>query len=121
MIDLILRGPPWTEEEWQAILDYCAGDVYALERLLAGDACLIIDLPRALFRGRYMGNLAVVENYGVPIDVPAITLVQKHWTDIQDELIAEIDADYGVYRRSYIQGGTLRGLSRTQQHSVAAS
>ena len=96
MIDLILRGPPWTEEEWQAILDYCAGDVYALERLLPA-MLPFIDLPRALFRGRYMGNLGVVENYGVPIDIPTITLVQKHWTNIQDELIAEIDADYGVY------------------------
>ena len=55
MIDLILRGPPWTEEEWQAILDYCAGDVYALERLLPA-MLPYIDLPRALFRGRYMGN-----------------------------------------------------------------
>ena len=96
MINLILRGPPWTEEEWQAILDYCAGDVYALERLLPA-MLPFIDLPRALFRGRYMGNLAVVESYGVPIDIPTITLAQKHWIDIQDELIADIDVDYGVY------------------------
>ena len=26
-----------------------------------------------------------------------ISLARKHWTDIQDELIAEIDADYGVF------------------------
>jgi DNA polymerase I len=96
MIELILRGPPWTEEEWQAILDYCAGDVGALERLLPA-MLPYIDLPRALFRGRYMGALAVVENYGVPLDVPRISLAQKHWTDIQDDLIAEIDADYGVF------------------------
>jgi DNA polymerase I len=96
MIDLILRGPPWTEEEWQAILDYCAGDVYALERRLPV-MLPHIDLPRALLRGRYMGNLAVVESHGVPIDVPLMSLTRKHWTDIQDELIAKIDADYGVY------------------------
>jgi DNA polymerase-1 len=96
MIDLILRGPPWTEEEWQAILDYCAGDVYALERLLPA-MLPYIDLPRALFRGRYMGNLAVVENFGVPVDVALLSLAREHWTDIQDDLIAEIDADYGVY------------------------
>jgi DNA polymerase-1 len=96
MIDLILRGPPWTEEEWQAILDYCAGDVYALERLLRA-MLPYIDLPRALFRGRYMGNAAAAENFGVPLDVPTISLAQKHWTDTQDDLIAEIDADYGVF------------------------
>ena len=31
---LVLRGPPWTEDERVAILDYCEGDVEALERLL---------------------------------------------------------------------------------------
>ena len=44
-----------------AILDYCASDVYALERLLPA-LLPYIDLPRALLRGRYMGNLAAVEN-----------------------------------------------------------
>jgi DNA polymerase I len=34
MIDLILTGGPWSEQQRQDILDYCAGDVYALERLL---------------------------------------------------------------------------------------
>jgi hypothetical protein len=96
MRDLILAGGPWSEEQWQAILDYCASDVYALERLLPA-ILPYIDLPRALFRGRYMGNAAVVGNNGVPLDVPRISLAQKHWTDIQDDLIAEIDVDYGVF------------------------
>ena len=96
MIERILRGPPWSEEEWQAILDYCAGDVYALERLLPA-MLPYIDLPRALFRGRYMGNLAAVEGFGVPVDAALLSLARKHWTDIQDDLIAEIDADYGVF------------------------
>jgi DNA polymerase-1 len=30
MRDLILRGGPWSEEEWLAILDYCASDVTRL-------------------------------------------------------------------------------------------
>ena len=44
-----------------------------------------------------MGNLAVVESFGVPIDVEPLSLARKHWTDIQDDLIAEIDTDYGVF------------------------
>jgi DNA polymerase I len=103
MRDLILGGGPWSEEEWTAIMDYCASDVYALERLLPA-LLPHIDLPRALLRGRYMGNLAVVENYGVPIDVSLISLAKKHWEDIQDDLIAEIDADYGVYEgRAFVE------------------
>jgi DNA polymerase-1 len=48
---LILRGPPWSEEERFAILDYCEGDVRALERLLPA-MLPKIDLRRALLRGR---------------------------------------------------------------------
>jgi DNA polymerase I len=56
-----------------------------------------IDLPRALLRGRYMAAAAAMEFNGIPIDVPTLELLRKHWTDIQDDLIAEIDAGYGVY------------------------
>jgi DNA polymerase-1 len=78
------------------ILDYCESDVLALERLLTA-MWPKIDLPRALLRGRYMAAASAMEHNGVPIDVETLELFRRHWTDIQDELIAEIDADYGVY------------------------
>ena len=56
-----------------------------------------IDLPRALLRGRYMAAAAAMEWNGPPIDVPMLGLLRTYWTDIQDDLIAEIDADYGVF------------------------
>ena len=83
----------YTPEE---ILDYCESDVRALERLLPA-MLPNIDLPRALLRGRYMGAAAVMEYHGVPLDVATLRQIREHWTDIQDELIAEVDADYGVY------------------------
>ncbi|MGA9890863.1 MAG: hypothetical protein WBQ55_00500, partial [Xanthobacteraceae bacterium] len=49
---LILRGGPWSDAEWVAILDYCETDVEALARLLAA-MLPNIDLSRALLRGRY--------------------------------------------------------------------
>ena len=57
----------------QDILDYCEGDVAALERLLPA-MLPHIDLPRALFRGRYMAAAAAMEFNGVPIDVPTLEL-----------------------------------------------
>ena len=78
------------------ILDYCESDVLALERLLTA-MWPKIDLPRALLRGRYMAAASAMEHNGVPIDVETLELFRRQWTDIQDELIAEIDADYGVY------------------------
>src|SRR5262249_49607774 len=93
---LVLRGGPWSNQEREAILDYCESDVAALERLLPVMAPAL-DLPRALLRGRYMAAAAAMEFNGVPIDVPTLGLLRQHWTDIQDDLIATIDADYGVF------------------------
>jgi DNA polymerase family A len=88
----ILRGEPCCPE----FLDYCTTDTNALERLLP--AMLPgIDLPRALLRGRYMAAAAAMEFNGVPIDVPTLTALRRHWHDIQDQLIRAIDVDYGVF------------------------
>src|SRR6266404_2417452 len=63
---LVLRGGPWSVQEREAILNYCEGDVVALERLLAA-MLPRIDLPRALVRGRYMAAAAAMEHNGIPI------------------------------------------------------
>ena len=96
MVELILTGGPWTDEERHDIFDYCASDVDALARLLP-TMLPRIDLPRALLRGRYMAAASAMETNGVPIDVPTLTTLRAHWADIQDQLIADIDTDYGVY------------------------
>jgi DNA polymerase I len=96
MRSLVLRGGPWNSDERTAILNYCSGDVAALERLLPA-MLPRIDLPRALLRGRYMAAAAAMEHNGTPIDTETLGLLRLYWTDIQDDLIAEIDADYGVF------------------------
>jgi DNA polymerase I len=78
------------------ILDYCESDVLALGRLLPAMQPGI-DLARAILRGRYMAAASAMEFAGVPIDVPTLELLRPNWTPIQDRLIAEIDADYGVF------------------------
>jgi DNA polymerase I len=83
----------YTPEE---ILDYCETDVDALDRLLPV-MLPQIDLARALLRGRYMAAVAAMEHTGVPIDVPTLELLRMSWTNIQDDLIAAIDKDYGVF------------------------
>src|SRR5262249_29579103 len=56
-----------------------------------------IDLPRALLRGRSMSAVARMQAVGIPIDTPRLGLLCTHWAGLQDALIAEIDADYGVF------------------------
>jgi DNA polymerase-1 len=96
MRQLIMRGAPWSPNERQAILEYCESDVVGLTRLLP--AMLPgLDLPRALLRGRYMAAAARIERAGVPLDLETLGRLKRHWLDIQDELVAQIDADYGVF------------------------
>jgi len=93
---LVLRGGPWSDAERAAILDYCESDVVALAQLLPA-MLPQIDLPRALLRGRYMAALARMERNGVPIDTETLSRLRHRWSDIQDKLITEIDANYGVF------------------------
>jgi len=93
---LVLRGWPWSDVERAQILDYCESDVAALARLLPA-MLPNVDLPRALLRGRYMSAVARMERNGVPVDISTLELLKRNWSKIQDQLIAEIDADYGVF------------------------
>ena len=56
-----------------------------------------VDLPHALLRGRYMAAAAIMEFNGTPIDLDMLAILRAGWTDIQDQLIAEIDGAYGVF------------------------
>jgi hypothetical protein len=95
MRSLVLRGGPWTFNEIQEILQYNDSDVISLVNLLQKQLAKI-DFPRALFRGRCMTGVARIEHNGVPIDVATHTLMDRHWTYIQDDLIARLDR-YGIF------------------------
>jgi DNA polymerase family A len=96
MVELINTGGPWTPAEKLAILDYCESDVVGLDRLLTA-MLSHLDVPRALYRGRYMASVASMEAVGVPIDVELLTRLRNRWEQIEQELIARVDAQYGVY------------------------
>jgi hypothetical protein len=83
----------YTQEE---ILAYCESDVEALKRLLPA-MLPKIDLTRALLRGRYMAAASAMEYNGTPIDTSTLALLRRYWFDIQDQLIAAIDVNFGVY------------------------
>ncbi|MGY4289613.1 DNA polymerase-1 [Bradyrhizobium sp. LM2.7] len=96
----------------QEVLDYCEQDVAALHRLLP-TLLPLIDLPRALLRGRYMAAAAAMEFEGTPIDVETLDLLRENWTAIQDRLIAAIDVGYLVYEgRTFKQERFVRFLER---------
>jgi DNA polymerase-1 len=107
--ELVLRGGPWTLEERARILAYCETDVdplaALLERMLAALTLRPKGLRQALLRGRYMVAVACMEYAGVPLDMPTLSRLRAHWDDIKLKLIAEIDADYGVYEGTTFRTG----------------
>jgi hypothetical protein len=96
MRDLAIRGGPYTEQEKIDLLDYCQTDVDALVRLLP-KMLPLVDLPRALFRGRYMAAIAKIEWTGTPIDAELLQRVQDAWPYIKDHVIGAVNPTFGVY------------------------
>jgi hypothetical protein len=60
-----------------------------------------------------MKAAAAMEHNGTPIDTDTLAQLRECWTDIQDELIAGIDADYGVF-----DGRTFKA-ERWEQYLIA--
>jgi DNA polymerase I len=96
MRKLVMERSSWTSAERGAILDYCASDVAALAALLPL-MVHAIDGPRALLRGRYAAAVARMERAGTPIDLAVFRRLTENWESLKADLIASVDADYGVY------------------------
>jgi hypothetical protein len=95
--DRIVQGPPFTEAERQAILDYCQEDVDALARLVPHLIPTVRSLPHAMMRAEYMWGVPLQERRGVPINPPVLERIRSHWSDIQVDLTTEKDEPYGIY------------------------
>jgi DNA polymerase I len=119
-IELGRTGRPATHDERGSLLAYCEGDVEALARLPPVMAPLI-DLPRALLRGRYMNAVAQIETAGVPIDMDMLGRLRQHWAHIQDRLIAEIDREYGIYEGRTFKLARFRELVSSGRHTMAST
>jgi hypothetical protein len=99
----VLAGPPFTAEERQRILNYCAGDTDALRRLLPKIlAEPEFDLGVALYHGEFAAVSALMEHHGVPIDMEVFSPLadEKIWREVRDAMVPAIDAQYGVYVRN---------------------
>jgi hypothetical protein len=97
MRERIMNGWPFTAEEREQILDYCAEDVEMLQQLLL-EMLPHIDLPLALHRGEFVGCLARSEHIGVPIDVEIFPQLadKKTWRELRDSMVPMVDV-HGIY------------------------
>jgi hypothetical protein len=92
MRDLIVGKHPdeYTDEEWRQIEEYNADDVLADIALFAALAPAI-DVPAALFRGRYSKAVAAWEARGIPVDVEYVRVLQDNWHDLRMHYIRRDD------------------------------
>jgi DNA polymerase-1 len=61
-----------------------------------------MDLRVALYHGEFAAVAALMEHYGVPIDMEIFSLLadKKIWREVRDAMVPVIDARYGVYVRN---------------------
>jgi hypothetical protein len=116
MRDRIIKGWPFSAEEREQILTYCAEDVEALRKLLFA-LLPNIDLPLALHRGQAVAALARSEHIGVPIDMEVFAQLadKKIWREIRDSMVPQVDR-YGIYVRD--NDGWHFNLARFEQWTV---
>ena len=108
---LALRGAPYTLGESEALLAYCQSDVDGVVRLLPHvlQDMDVADLGRALLRGRYMQAAARIELTGVPVDVTGLGALRENWTQVQEEVIRAVDAQYHIFEGRTFSSSRWRG------------
>jgi hypothetical protein len=95
MRDLIINNTEYSETQRADIQAYNKTDVWASVALLSAMAPSI-DLPRALFRGRYMGADARMMRVGLPVDQDLLGRFLDNWEGIRRFYIHR-DDEFGLY------------------------
>jgi len=96
MRDLILNNIKYTEEQWREIEKYNREDVLEEGAVLEAIAPKI-DLPTALFRGRYAKAASPMELRGLPVDVDYLRgELEPNWQALRMYYIRRDDA-FGLY------------------------
>jgi hypothetical protein len=91
----ILTTSHWSEEDRRETLRYCESDVdgtAALARKMAP----LLDMPRALLRGRYSGVCGVIETNGIPVDLHWWERLNRVREPLLLRLVKEVDR-FGIY------------------------
>jgi hypothetical protein len=81
----------------QAPMDGCETGTQVLRELFLA-MLPTLDIPRALYRGRYAAVLSRVEHAGVPLDLVGLQALQDNWLTIRERLIQQLDRSIDVFR-----------------------
>jgi hypothetical protein len=98
MRDLILNNVTYSDDQWRGIADYNRDDVLLTVPLLEAIAPMI-DVPVALFRGRYATAVADMEARGIPISRRHLADLQEQWQALRMHYIRRDDV-FGLYDKA---------------------
>jgi DNA polymerase I-like protein with 3'-5' exonuclease and polymerase domains len=93
---LAAKGGPYTAGQRESLLAYNQQDVRALEKLLPA-MLPRLDFPRCLLRGRYMVEVAKIEDNGIPVNREELQALGDNWDALKDAFIAEVDQNWNVW------------------------
>src|SRR5262249_14413743 len=112
---LAQRGGPWTREEREGLLAYCAADVAAEVRLLQHLAPRL-QLSRARFRGHYTRAVAQIEAHGIPVDHALYTTLIGQWDPLKYAFVERINPLFGFpyHRGDHFRHAPLLAWAETQ-------
>jgi len=96
MQDRCSEGGPFSDEEKEAILQYCSEDVDMTSRLFVAMRD-DIDWPRALVRGMYGKAVAAIEGRGIPIDLNEYSRIRDNWDGLKDAVLLDINRQFPVF------------------------
>jgi hypothetical protein len=95
IINTILTKAEYSSEEWREIVAMNRRDVEQ-EAALFGKIAGTIDLPAALFRGRYAKAVVDMERHGIPIAVDYLAELRDRWQALRMFYIRR-DDEFGLY------------------------
>jgi len=116
----ILRGPPYTAEEYEQFKRYCFGDVLLLEQLLNVLLPRISNFTQALMFGEFVKFTAEIFARGIPADPWSADLLRDAETRkaVRLRAVSDTNLTHGLY-----QGSTLSQLQMREflvRHNIKA-
>jgi hypothetical protein len=97
MRDRIIQGPPYTTDERRAIPAYNLDDTSNLAEVFKKLVPTIPSWSHALFRGEVCWAISGHEHRGVPLNPASYGRIERHWSEVDLDLVRTVDRQYGVY------------------------
>ena len=94
---LIMRGAPFSNDEWDIIGRYNDDDTDAGARVFKRLVPTIPSLRHALYRGEFEWGLSGQEYRGTPIPLAEHERIAGYWNDIKVDLVTDIDRRYDCF------------------------